>query len=112
MGLHTKYDYDLAAAISCPEMEPVYGGVLEVRRGGRAWVRSLLVPARRGRPCRPPLPLRRQSCRRHGVIPGVFCLGEARAKHFAGAGYVNIAYDTDLNCLINYASSTVGRLKA
>jgi hypothetical protein len=38
MGLHTKYDYDLAAAISCPEMEPVYSGVLEVGADAGGWL--------------------------------------------------------------------------
>jgi hypothetical protein len=46
------------------------------------------------------------------VQPGVFCLGEASAKHFAGLGYKQVAYDTDLSILISYASSTAGRLRS
>ena len=43
--------------------------------------------------------------------PGVFCLGEARAAHFAKLGYQQIAFDTDLNVLISDASGTAARLR-
>ncbi len=53
-----------------------------------------------------------QVCRDKGIQPGVFCLGEGRARQFAEQGYTNIAYDVDLNVLINYSMTTVQALRS
>jgi 2-keto-3-deoxy-L-rhamnonate aldolase RhmA len=53
-----------------------------------------------------------QACTKHGVAPGVFCLGEARAVQLAGQGYQYVAYDTDLGVIMNYSASTMAKLKA
>lgn len=51
-----------------------------------------------------------QACQRHGVVPGVFCLGETRAAELAAQGYVNIAYGTDLGVLVSYTGSSMEKL--
>jgi hypothetical protein len=53
-----------------------------------------------------------QACKAHGVAPGVFCLGQARAAALAQQGFAHVGYDTDLNILINYSSSTAAELTA
>jgi 2-keto-3-deoxy-L-rhamnonate aldolase RhmA len=53
-----------------------------------------------------------QACVKHGVQPGVFCLGEQRAAELASMGYVNIAYNTDLSVLVNYTVSSLNKLKS
>jgi 2-keto-3-deoxy-L-rhamnonate aldolase RhmA len=53
-----------------------------------------------------------QACKKHGVAPGVFCLGEARAAQLAGQGYQYVAYDTDLGVIMNYSASAMAKLKA
>jgi 2-keto-3-deoxy-L-rhamnonate aldolase RhmA len=52
-----------------------------------------------------------QACNKHGVAPGVFCLGEARAAQLAAQGYKYVAYDTDLGVIMNYSASTMAQLK-
>lgn len=52
-----------------------------------------------------------QACQKHGVQPGVFCLGEERAADLAHMGYTRIAYNTDLSVLVNYAVSSSTKLK-
>lgn len=51
-----------------------------------------------------------QACQKHGVQPGVFCLGKQRAAELASLGYINIAYNTDLSVLVNYAVSSRSKL--
>jgi hypothetical protein len=53
-----------------------------------------------------------QACQKHGVAPGVFCLGEARAAQLAAQGYTYVAYDTDLGVVMNCSASTMAKLKA
>ncbi|KAF6255716.1 Pyruvate/Phosphoenolpyruvate kinase-like domain-containing protein [Scenedesmus sp. NREL 46B-D3] len=53
-----------------------------------------------------------QACNNHGVAPGVFCLGEARAAQLAAQGYTYVAYNTDLGVVMNYSASTMAKLKA
>jgi len=53
-----------------------------------------------------------QACGKHGIAPGVFCLGEQRARALAAQGYQYVAYDTDLNLIISSISGTQGSLKA
>lgn len=53
-----------------------------------------------------------QACKKHGVQPGVFCLGEQRAAELASMGYTNIAYNTDLSVLVNYTVSSMNKLKS
>jgi hypothetical protein len=40
----------------------------------------------------------------------VFCLGQARAAALAQQGFAHVGYDTDLNAIINYSSSTAVEL--
>ena len=51
------------------------------------------------------------ACRRHGVAPGVFCLGKERAAKLGGMGYRWVGFDTDLNALISHAGGVVGALR-
>jgi 2-keto-3-deoxy-L-rhamnonate aldolase RhmA len=53
-----------------------------------------------------------QACGKHGIAPGVFCLGEQRARALAAQGYQYVAYDTDLNLIISSISGTQASLKA
>lgn len=80
-GLHVQQDYDLPAMMASPDMQQIYGTVVE-------------------------------ACRRHGVQPGVFCLGEERAAELASVGYRNIAFNTDLSVLVNYTVSSMNKLKS
>jgi 2-keto-3-deoxy-L-rhamnonate aldolase RhmA len=57
------------------------------------------------------VPLCVQACKQHGVKPGVFCLGQSRAQTLAAQGYEYVAYEVDLNMVINYSRSTVQALK-
>jgi hypothetical protein len=52
-----------------------------------------------------------QACRKHKVIPGAFCLGEARAKQLSGQGFVNIAYGTDTGSLMDHVDGMQKRLR-
>lgn len=53
-----------------------------------------------------------EACEAHGVTPGVFCQGQARASQFADQGYKNIAYDADINIIINYTTFTMSALRS
>lgn len=63
-------------------------------------------------PCIARAALLPQACRKHGVQPGVFCLGEERAAELASVGYKNIAFNTDLSVLVNYTVSSLNKLKS
>uniref|UniRef100_A0A383VZ87 HpcH/HpaI aldolase/citrate lyase domain-containing protein n=1 Tax=Tetradesmus obliquus TaxID=3088 RepID=A0A383VZ87_TETOB len=52
-----------------------------------------------------------EACNKHGVAPGVFCLGEARAAQLAAQGYKYVAYNTDLGVIMNYSASTLAKLR-
>lgn len=58
-----------------------------------------------------PMLLFTQSCTKYNIVPGVFCLGEARAAALAGQGFVNIAYGTDTGALQDFISGMQQRLK-
>jgi 2-keto-3-deoxy-L-rhamnonate aldolase RhmA len=51
-----------------------------------------------------------EACTKAGVLPGVFCLGEARANQLAGKGFVNIAYGTDTGVLMDHVAGVQERL--
>ncbi len=56
--------------------------------------------------CRP------QTCKQHGVAPGCFCVGAARARELAALGYAKVGFDTDVNMAINAAAAAMQRIKA
>lgn len=131
-GLHVSHDYDLAAMMASPDMASIYATVLQVRwgwawvvwlreraasglaRGGKGGrVSGLVIPqcaAAFKQLMRFAWPL--QACRKHGVAPGVFCLGQERAVALAALGYTRVAYQTDLGVLVQYATSSLTALKA
>jgi hypothetical protein len=51
------------------------------------------------------------TCSAKGIAAGVFCLGQQRAAHFAAQGYKYVAYDVDLNILIQYSAETTAALR-
>eukprot|EP00877_Chromochloris_zofingiensis_P009735 jgi/Chrzof1/5014/Cz15g08170.t1 len=51
------------------------------------------------------------TCTKYGIQPGVFCLGQQRAQKLAAQGYKYVAYDVDLNVMINYSMLTMAALK-
>jgi hypothetical protein len=51
-----------------------------------------------------------QACKKHKVTPGVFCLGEQRAKQLSAQGFINIAYGTDTGSLMDFVDGMQKRL--
>lgn len=153
-GLHVQQDYDLPAMMASPDMQQIYGTVLEVwaaaavqsivccmccdspvasnRSTCLQTAHCMICAGRRARsphslsadsclltstlphtlPCTARAALLPQACRKHGVQPGVFCLGEERAAELASMGYTNIAFNTDLSVLVNYTVSSMNKLKS
>ncbi|KAF8068167.1 rhmA [Scenedesmus sp. PABB004] len=120
-GLHVKHGCDIGAMIASKDLAHVYDAVLQARRIDRA-----CGAAQRGRDARHAAPrgaaaadargaprprARAQACDRHGITPGVFCLGEDRAAELGGRGFRNVAYDTDLGAMMAYTAGVQGRLK-
>lgn len=52
-----------------------------------------------------------QACEKYKIVPGVFCIGEARAAELAAKGFKYVAYDTDLGAMMNYTATVQAKLK-